>query len=73
MRLVETIEKLKGPEYRDTLESKIYLTYIYIKQERLTNTKELLLQLLETVNRVLGQYYLQTLSIMAALAKVYCH
>jgi len=54
VRLVEIIRKLRGPEYRDTLKSKIYLAYIYIEQERLTDTKELLLQLLEASNKVLG-------------------
>ena len=69
--LVGTIEKLRGLEYRDTLEGKICLAYIYVKQEQLTNAKELLLQLLETGNRVLSQYYLQILSTIAVLAEVY--
>ena len=52
--LVGTIEKLRGLEHRDTLEGKICLAHIYVKQERLIDAKELLLQLLETSNRVLS-------------------
>ena len=54
VQLVETIQKLRGPEHRETLESKICLAHIYVKQERLADAEELLLQLLETSNRVLG-------------------
>ncbi|OCK95600.1 uncharacterized protein K441DRAFT_555295, partial [Cenococcum geophilum 1.58] len=69
--LVETIRKLRGPKYRDTLESKIYLAYIYIEQERLTDAKELLLQSLETGNRIFGNNHLDTISSISGLAFIF--